>query len=136
MPGEDADFGRLPTTAECVEASNRKVALDRVMARTDLDRLRDAGDGDAVSVVSGVESGLCRSCDLFIGHGAAGVYEQPDWPEPSLSTRCWSCGRTQEQIDAGGPRYVFPGMVKLGDPDDHPVPEAAPEPAIRPPMGG
>jgi hypothetical protein len=67
-----------------------------------------------------LDDDLCRDCDLFIGYGASGVYQQPDWPTEALRARCWSCGRTPAEIAADAPRFVY-GSGAPGDAYEHDV---------------
>lgn len=42
---------------------------------------------------------LCRRCDVFIGWGGAGVVIKPeDRDEAWLSSHCWMCGRSRDEI--------------------------------------
>lgn len=42
---------------------------------------------------------LCRRCDVYIGYGAAGVVRKPEGRDEAwLSTHCWVCGRSAQEV--------------------------------------
>lgn len=42
---------------------------------------------------------LCRRCDVYVGFGGAGVVRPPAGrPIAWLSSHCWVCGRSAEEV--------------------------------------